>query len=436
MDPDLTDETGGKTTSRRRFVAALGALGVTGLAGCGGDDDTDTATDTPPDTTEPGTTTAPDTTEPGTTTAPGGTDTETPTPTDTGTPTDTPPQQDIPEDGPSIISFSGGGSVSPGESTTLTGTVQNPYLFPIRNIQVELSAPNADWSVTAEGETTIDQLDTQDTAEITWEITAPSGASGEVTITGSVSFESTSDSATSDVSRSVFVFSPGDVPQEGLEAYYPLDGDAPTNVVTGTDADVTGDPTTDASGVVDGAWEFTTDGSRSSTADALTSGEDLPLNGEGATVAAWINYTSHEPFARIYQVGGDTATPAVAQAGYEVLFTSESDDVYIYGDGTTQSATNRPTIGLSPDTWLFVVTVVDGSDFRIHTFDESGELDASPLTGTAQRTQSGTNPLVLFSGDDSEPAGRLDEVRAYSRALSESEVVQLYSGSGGSSDGN
>jgi hypothetical protein len=34
------------STDRRRFLAAVGALGATGLAGCGGDDDTDAATDT------------------------------------------------------------------------------------------------------------------------------------------------------------------------------------------------------------------------------------------------------------------------------------------------------------------------------------------------------------------------------------------------------
>ena len=62
------------TTGRRRFLEVLGALGMTGLAGCGGDDGAPTSTETE---TEAGTPT------------PERSDTSTPTPT--GTPTRTPP---------------------------------------------------------------------------------------------------------------------------------------------------------------------------------------------------------------------------------------------------------------------------------------------------------------------------------------------------------
>jgi len=332
--------------------------------------------------------------------------------------------------------------VSPGESTTLTGTVQNPYLFPIRNIQVELSAPNADWSVTADGETTVDRLNTQESAEMSWGITAPSGASGEATITGSASFESTTDSATSDISRSVFVFNPGDVPQDGIEAYFPLDGDSATNIVTGNNGDITGDPNTDAEGVVNGAWEFTTSGdpagSRNSTTDAVTSGQTLPLNGETATVGAWVNFTEHEAFGRLYQVGGSVAEPAASAGGYEVIFhggdsTPENSLLVADGSGRVVGA-DTGAFDLSPETWYFVVIVRDGANYRLHVFDTSGELDDSPATGShdaAPPTSSG-ELLVLMDGDDSETAGRIDEVRGYSRALSENEVTELYSGSGGS----
>jgi len=421
------DETASNdTTGRRRFLKTIGALGVTGLAGCGGDgDDTDTETATETDTdtetetpTEATTTTTADTATPTDT----GTPTDTATPTDTGTPT---PGQDLPDDPPPIISFSGGGSVSPGESTTLTGTIQNPYLFPIRNVEITLSPPSDDWSLSSDGETSFDELESQGTAEISWEITAPDDADGEYTISGTASFETTTDSASTDISQSVFVFAAGDVPADGLEAYFPFDGDAATNVVTGTDGEVTGEPTTDATGVVDGAWEFTTDGSRSNTVDAVTSGEDLPLNGEGATVACWINFTGHEPFGRLLQVGGDIATSTVDPPGHEIVFEDQSDALYIY------AKTASTTIPVSPETWYFVVGVVDGSEARLHVFDGDGELDASPTTVDDMRSPSGTEPLVMMSGDDSETAGRLDEVRAYSRALSEQEILELYGGSGG-----
>jgi len=89
----MTKETGGSSSGeqtddgdRRRFLKALGALGVTGAAGCLGGDDggtpTDTATPQPTDDTD----TATDTTTVPTTGTPDGTPDDTPT----DTPTDTP----------------------------------------------------------------------------------------------------------------------------------------------------------------------------------------------------------------------------------------------------------------------------------------------------------------------------------------------------------
>jgi hypothetical protein len=420
MQRDTTDGDATDRTNRRRFLKTVGAVGIAGLAGCGGDGDgTATETPTPEETETPTETTAgetPTATE-ATGTTPGDTATETPTETAT-------PGQNIPPDPPSIVTFSGGGSVSPGGTTTLTGSIQNPYLFPLRNVEVSLTAPEG-LSISADGSTTFDELETQATAEITWEISAPEDADGEYTVSGTVGFESATDSAETDVSHTVVVFSAGDVPGDGLEAYFSFDGDAATNAVTGTDGEVTGDPTTDASGVVNGAWEFTTDGSRTSTVDAVTSGEELPLNGEGATVACWINFTDHEPFGRLLQVGGDIATNTVDAPGHEIVFDNEADALYIYAKTASSS------IPVSPETWYFVVGVVDGTDARLHVFNADGEIDASPVSVDDMRSPTDGEPLVMMSGDDSETAGRLDEVRAYSRALSEQEILELYGGSGG-----
>ena len=91
----------GDTNDRRRFLKVLGALGVTGLAGCGGDGD---------GTTEPGDTTeSMETTEPATTTRPPGTTATgggTPTDTATGTPTPTMTDRE-----PQFVSMYDGGSI-------------------------------------------------------------------------------------------------------------------------------------------------------------------------------------------------------------------------------------------------------------------------------------------------------------------------------------
>jgi Zn-dependent M28 family amino/carboxypeptidase len=70
---------------------------------------------------------------------------------------------------------------------------------------------------------------------------------------------------------------------------------------------------------------------------------------------------------------------------------------------------------------------------RIHLFDQDGELSGSPWTGDpAAWATSGSDPLFLMTGGyDEGTNGIMDEVRGYSRALTETEVLELYTGSGG-----
>jgi hypothetical protein len=210
------------------------------------------------------------------------------------------------------------------------------------------------------------------------------------------------------------------VPQGSMEAYYPLDGPNATNLVTDATASVTGSPTTGVDGIRGDAWEFTASGDTGSTADALTSANDLPLDGSGATVAAWFRYTNKEGFARVYQVGGDVSTPGASE-GYETIFNGGNDELFV----VPSSGSDTGNVPVSPDTWHLVVTVADGSELRLHVYDRDGEVAGSPATGS--RTASDTvYPLVMMSGDDSEPAGKLDEVYAYSRSLSGDEIDQLH----------
>jgi len=426
------DTDGASHARRRQFLAALGALGVSGLAGCGGDDgDTDTPTDTATPT-DGDTPTATDTTAgtaTDTTTATETTGTATATDTATATPTG-----ELPEDPQPLLSFESAPSAAPGSTVTVTGSLENPYLFELQDGEVTVDAPEG-WDVTATGGATFETLGRLGSQTATWEVTVPDDAGGTYDLTFTVSYAGPrGNQAEVPVPLSIVAFAAGDVPQEGLEAYYPLDSDTPVNQVTGTTAQVVGEPTTGASGVVGSAYEFTMDGSTADrapgVADALVSGEDLPLNGEGATVGAWFRYVEHEPFSRVYQVGGGLGGGEGVGGipGFETTFIGEDDDVRIYSTGGDTGA----VITLTPDTWYFVVSVVDGDDARLHVFDSDGELDGSPATGNNGRSQSEAEPLLLMAGDQAETTGRTDEVRAYSRALSETEVVELYSGSGGS----
>ena len=408
-----TDDNTHRTANRRKFLKAIGVAGVVGVAGCSGDDGDET--ETPTDTTD-------------TTGTSGGGD-QTATVTDTPTPTET-ATQSVPEfSDEQLLTLEGPGAIEPGGTATLSGEIFNSYVFPLERAEVTLEAPGDGWEVTSTGETVFEDVSTQMGVQTGWEVTAPQNVDdGGYTITGTTIYESASDQVEFDISYSINVFTPGEVPGEGLEAYLTFDDDTATNQVTGTEATTMGEPTVGADGVVDTAWEFTDNGTRDSVADAVVT-ESLPLNGAGATVGAWANITGHEEYGRVYQVGGSTDGTPMA-AGWDVEFDGATDTVWLVNWNGDSSRASGTAITLETDTWYFVVTVVDGDDARIHVFDGSGELDGSPTTGSGGRSQSDGEPLILMAADGSDTVGRMDEVRAYSRALSEQEVLELYGGSG------
>jgi hypothetical protein len=452
-----TDDPTLSTADRRRFLTVLGALGVTGLAGCGGDgDDTDTQTDTDAGGNGDDTDTQTDTdaggngngdTTPtetggngGSTTEPPGSTTEPPETTTEPpeeTPTDT-PEQPLGENPSELLEIEGA-SLQAGETTTLSGTLENPYLFPVQNVEVTMTAPNDDWSVEATGDTQFDTIASQGTQDVGWEVTAPDDADGEFTVEGSVTYETTTDSADLAPTVSVVIFSPGDAPQEGLEAYYPLDGDTAVNQLTGTEAEVVGDASGGASGILGDAWEFTSDGNTETVASTVIS-EPLPINGETATIAAWFNAEEvTDDFSRVYHVDeagnpGSTDSDNGPTNGYNIEFGGSSPTLSPqYWDGGSTGADSTTEVGVEFGSWFFLVTVMQGSECTFYVFDENGEVDGSPGSGNGTRPQSEEASLMMMCGDGRDTPGRMDEVRAYSRALSADEVEALYLASGGSS---
>jgi hypothetical protein len=216
---------------------------------------------------------------------------------------------------------------------------------------------------------------------------------------------------------------PGQDPQYGREAAYTLDGTTATNSVTGVDASVTGSPTTGTVGIDGDAFGFSTNADTNTAADALTSGNALDINGSYSTVAGWFNYTGNEAGGRVLQVGGSADTTPTD--GFNLEISSGNMALAEWSGGVF---TNQGGFGVSTNKWYFVVVVRDGSNYRYHLFDENGELGASPKTGSTSRGTSSSENLILMAGDGRDVAGRLDQVRAYSRAFTESETWRLYQG--------
>jgi hypothetical protein len=422
MNPPQTDESGTETreSNRRRFLRALGAVGIAGLAGCGGDGD---GTDSPTGTDGEGTPTdTPDPTE----TDPGETPTDTPTetdseetPTDTLDPTETePPDQDLPDDLPRVVTFDASGVIEPGETTTVTATVENPYLYSIQSVEVGLEAPDADWTVEATGETALGTIETAGSVEVSWEVTAPEDASESVTLTGSVSYATNTDSAETELSLSISVFEFGDAPQDGLLAYYSFRNDF---ITVDTVSDLSGNGY-DASvvGSVTYNQNTTTAGPSAEFSNSATMLIDDPgENPESYTVSCWMKTTASPEYyaflAKSESFWCGTANETIDGTDTLVARTHPSD-----------GASGGPVAGstdIADGSWHHVVYVIDQDADQTQIYlDNTVEV-----TGEYNYGSSSEQVGIASKSDEADYfTGELAEIRYYDRPLSASEIDTLY----------
>lgn len=159
----------GVSSNRRWLLSVLGAAGITGFAGCGGDGDgTDTSgneNDGMTDTEGNGGTTD--------------TDTGTTTPTETEVVTTTEPGCDLGPDPEQIFSFGDDLTVSP-LVEEITSSFRNPYLgSTLESGSVEVTtgdgenAPPEGWSLEANAATEFDVLETGGSKQISWSVEVP-----------------------------------------------------------------------------------------------------------------------------------------------------------------------------------------------------------------------------------------------------------------------
>jgi fibronectin type 3 domain-containing protein len=208
-----------------------------------------------------------------------------------------------------------------------------------------------------------------------------------------------------------------------LEAYYPLDYQPEDFAYDagglGRDATPEGGVTTGVDGAVNAAYSFDGEDDKLST-------PGLVINDTEFTVATWFQYDAHDPYGQVLEAGGiDRNYPD----GWNVQFAG-SDDSLQYNVWDPFGGFNiASTPALSSGEWYFLAVVGSGDDVRLHVYDTNGELDGSPYTGTGARntTEDGVG-LTLMEGQDIYTDGRIDEVFAYSRTLSASEIDDLYQG--------
>ena len=212
---------------------------------------------------------------------------------------------------------------------------------------------------------------------------------------------------------------------DGLVAYYPLDGDAKDYSGNGYDGSIFGAKRAVGSdGLPDTALEF--DG---------TSWVDMPKynqlpSEDSFSYSYWVNisddYTGSKLLNRHANISSYTDGPLFAMAvlresngenRFQLVVRGDYQDGLPYAEGPT--ATTYPS-----NTWLHVVMMRDyGDSFKVYI--DAQEVVNIPDNGKELII----HPIRLGTHKDPsvEPfSGSLDEFRVYDRALSANEVAQLY----------
>jgi hypothetical protein len=421
------------------LLALAGGSLTAGLSGCGGDG-TPTGTETastdgtPTDTGTTSTGESPtDTVTPdeGTTTPTPQGSTETPTPGSGGGT----PQQPLPDDQNAVLLIEEA-SITAGGSQTLTGTVVNPYLYPIQSIEVTFDPPGDGWSVMATGATSFDTIDTQESREVSWEITAPAEAGGAYDLEGTVRYETTTDAAEIPISVSVSVFG-GDLAM-GLAAHWGFDsGSVSDGTVSdqsdnGNDGSLVGDPTVVSEGAVGDALELGGAGE----VVQVDHSDSLQVQTGDFTLAAWVKPQSTTDQQGIISkktddgVGDDQLAYQITLGGYGGLGgTGQALDPTFACNTGSELVASGAGQSLSADQWYHLAVTFDHEEATVEWYVDGSSTGTETLPGTPL-----TNEQELFLGahfaaggnPDSALAGVLDEVRIYDERKDGAFIGGLY----------
>ncbi len=153
--------------------------------------------------------------------------------------------------------------------------------------------------------------------------------------------------------------------------------------------------------------------------DSVIVPDSASLDTSTFSVSLWMNADNFNAYGRLVGRWGNTDLIWVIDASDtgELYYEIDTDGV-LFGECGANVTSDAL---LTPKTWYHVVLTYDGTTSRIYRNGTKLNADdpcAGPSTGTAR---------LHFGGDAGEYfQGKLDEIRYYNRALSASEIKQLY----------
>ncbi len=205
---------------------------------------------------------------------------------------------------------------------------------------------------------------------------------------------------------------PTSMNNSGLKLWLPFNGDA--NDSSGNSHNGTVSNATLTGGKFDQAYNFVP-----ASASYVQVADTADLNPSNITVAAWFNTNSINTF-QIIANKGDGATDA--NSSYELHIDATSHVQFWAQDGTGWVKADDPAT-VSASIWHLAVGTYDGSNVKLY------------VDGTLRKTTAGsftlkndTNPLRIGQLNSGAFVfnGKIDDFRAYNRAIDLTEVQQLY----------
>lgn len=213
------------------------------------------------------------------------------------------------------------------------------------------------------------------------------------------------------------------VPTQGLVAYYPFNGNANDSSGNNINGIISGAvSTTDRFGKANSALNF--DGIDDYV---LVAHNDLLQPITGLTVCAWVNvnaFNTDPPYygSVILKKGG----PWAGIGRYELLHWGPIFGFDLQFANGTDIRLSAPNDSIQLHQWYFLVMTYDGSDLR-------GYINTELVTSSSVSLTLGSNTddmrMGLNLGNSSYPNpenGAIDDIRIYSRALSDAEIRALY----------
>ncbi len=203
---------------------------------------------------------------------------------------------------------------------------------------------------------------------------------------------------------------------DGLLAYYPFNGNENDESGNGNHASFSGAVlTADRFGALNKAFQFNEAGDHMSASVA-----SMPLGNAPRSVVAWIKPDrGGHPINGVIDYGNGDCTGLMFGISHDK---SENDNLGFWG-GCLDYASSLIT---PADQWSFVALTYDGSSLRLHANGATETTAIGPLNTQNSRLWIGAETLNDGGSFRDFFKGAIDDVRIYNRALSDSEVRQLY----------